>query len=232
MSDNKGDKTGPGNPPSEYRWKKGGPSPNPQGRPRKRDVKQMLSSLDDYAEMVVRLGDKKVQSTEGPIEFRESYLRKLAEMAYDKDTPAKVRADILKSLVAIDRDAQAVLDKEKQKQFNAALDYKERWSDHFRVAEATGRKPPKVLPHPDDVLIVGSRVTIVGPKTPDEQAVLECRLIERSNLNDAYHMIFDDEQAPERLRGLRYFRRRLAKINKEVPHRLYEPLPSLPPANV
>jgi Family of unknown function (DUF5681) len=42
-------KVGPGNPPQETRWKKGDPSPNPKGRPRKKsaltpDVKKLFEA--------------------------------------------------------------------------------------------------------------------------------------------------------------------------------------------
>jgi Family of unknown function (DUF5681) len=61
------DRTGPGHPPRNSRWKKGGPSPNPKGRPRKEqtmlpDLKQALEQAFNKKVRVSR-GDKKVLMT-------------------------------------------------------------------------------------------------------------------------------------------------------------------------
>src|SRR5580704_6293822 len=60
-------KVGPGRPPSDQRWKKGGPSPNPRGRPRKEqsmvpDVRKAFEQAVNKKVLVPR-GDKKVLMT-------------------------------------------------------------------------------------------------------------------------------------------------------------------------
>src|SRR5215467_852886 len=63
----KEDKIGPGHPPRKSRWRKGDPSPNPKGRPRKEqsglpDVRKLLEQLMNKKVRVSR-GDKKVLMT-------------------------------------------------------------------------------------------------------------------------------------------------------------------------
>jgi Family of unknown function (DUF5681) len=60
-------KAGPGRPPPDKRWKKGGPSPNPRGRPRKEqsirpDVRKAFEQAINKKVLVPR-GDKKVLMT-------------------------------------------------------------------------------------------------------------------------------------------------------------------------
>ena len=62
-----GYKVGPGRPPPDKRWKKGGPSPNPRGRPRKEqsmlpDVRQAFEQAINKKVAVPR-GDKTVLMT-------------------------------------------------------------------------------------------------------------------------------------------------------------------------
>ncbi len=61
------DKVGPGRPPADKRWQKGGPSPNPRGRPRKEqsmlpDVRQVFEQAINKKVAVAR-GDKTVLMT-------------------------------------------------------------------------------------------------------------------------------------------------------------------------
>lgn len=81
MYKNEDDKVGPGHPPKEYRWKKGGPSPNPRGRPPKKKLEQLCAGLDYHAEMIDRFNKREIMSSEGPIELREANFRSLNEMA-------------------------------------------------------------------------------------------------------------------------------------------------------
>lgn len=230
MPDNDDDyKVGPGRPPKEHRWRKGQPSPNPRGRPIKKDLEKMFAALDPFAEMVDRLNSREIMSAGGAVQIREANYRLMMEMAHSPKTPAKVRADMLKTLSAIDKEAQAVLDRAKEKQFNAALDHKERWDPAFRQAAMMGQKPPAILPHPDDVIIAqDGRVAIVGPKTPQEQKYLEFQLSQRRVLTDLFEQIRADKLHVDRMSLLRSFRRRLSAINKEVPPRLHAPVPRMP----
>jgi hypothetical protein len=219
---------GPGNPPKEYRWKKGQPSPNPRGRPAKKKLEDMLAPLDKYAEMIDRLGSTIVSGSKGNYEFRENYLRALTEIAFDKKVPVKERRVVLKLLSDMDREALRILDETKERQYNIALDYKERWTSAFRLAEARGKPVPKQLPHPDDMLIVGCRVTIVGPKLPQEQTALEQNLAARALLKEVFETRLADQPSDQRTKDLKALRRSLAKINKMVPPRLVEPVPAMP----
>ena len=53
-------KVGPGSPPPDKRWKKGGPSPNPRGRPRKDQ-----SMLPDVRKAFEQAVNKKVPVPRG-----------------------------------------------------------------------------------------------------------------------------------------------------------------------
>ena len=68
-------KVGPGRPPPDRRWKKGDPSPNPQGRPRKQqsmvpDARKALEQALNKKVLVSR-GDKKVLMTRIDIGFEQ-----------------------------------------------------------------------------------------------------------------------------------------------------------------
>jgi hypothetical protein len=69
------DKVGPGRPPSDKRWQKGGPSPNPRGRPRKEqsmllDVRKSFEQAVNKKVLVSR-GDRKVLMTRIDIGFEQ-----------------------------------------------------------------------------------------------------------------------------------------------------------------
>jgi hypothetical protein len=74
-SDNDGYKVGPGRPPKQYTWKKGGPSPWPKGRPKKipslkPDLKKALE--DALNEKVpVKKGDKEVVLTKAIVGIQQ-----------------------------------------------------------------------------------------------------------------------------------------------------------------
>jgi len=66
---------GPGRPPVDWRWKKGGPSPNPRGRPRKQDsmlpdVRKAFEQAVNKKVLVPR-GDKKVAMNRVEIGFEQ-----------------------------------------------------------------------------------------------------------------------------------------------------------------
>jgi hypothetical protein len=71
----KEDKIGPGHPPRKSRWKKGDPSPNPNGRPRKDqsmlpDVRKLLEQAMNKKVRVSR-GDRKVLMTKLELGFEQ-----------------------------------------------------------------------------------------------------------------------------------------------------------------
>ena len=67
-------KIGPGRPPKEYRFKKGAPSPNPRGRPRKQrttpDLKKELEG-ELAVKVQVKKGDKFVPITKGALGIQQ-----------------------------------------------------------------------------------------------------------------------------------------------------------------
>jgi hypothetical protein len=68
-------KVGPGRPPPDKRWRKGGPSPNPRGRPRKEqsmvpDLRKVFEQAINKKVPVPR-GDKKVHMTRVEIGFEQ-----------------------------------------------------------------------------------------------------------------------------------------------------------------
>lgn len=220
------DKVGPGNPPHEYRWKKGCPSPNPGGRPRTRDREKMLEDLDPDAAMVVKVAEQLL--ADNSISVRELALRQLAGIVVAK--PGKVtdsvRLAAIKLFFEYDARARKVLAAEKERQFHAAMDFKEYWTPRFRRWEKEGRGPSKVLPHPDDVVIHSDGTAeFVGPVTPAQQAAVEIALIHRGFISDCYK---DGDVLPVGAEGtLRSLRRRWNKLNKAVPPRLRLPFPKV-----
>jgi hypothetical protein len=68
-------KVGPGNPPNEYKWKKGGPSPYPKGRPRKE-----ASALPDAKKIFEEAVKKKFKMKKGD---KEVFLTRL-DMGIDQ----------------------------------------------------------------------------------------------------------------------------------------------------
>jgi Family of unknown function (DUF5681) len=163
---------GPGRPPPDKRWKKGGPSPNPRGRPRKEqsmlpDVRKAFEQAVNK-KVLVPLGDRKVLMTRVEIGL-EQLLNQFAKgdrharrdlMEYaDKlgiDFLAKHRQDIEK---AITPNHQAILDAFLARQSGAAniapappvLAPPELLDDDAAEAEETVASPPTAVTNPEPV---------------------------------------------------------------------------------
>jgi hypothetical protein len=155
------DKPGPGNPPKKYRWRPGCPSPNPTGRPPTRKRQIALAPVDKIAELVERVGGLMTKGGD-PIELRELAYRQLYDIALSKPeaNPAATRLKIsskdrlaaIKLVVEIESKSARLLSRERQEQFDAAMDYKAYWAAKFSAAEKEGRALPPTVPHPEDLI--------------------------------------------------------------------------------
>jgi hypothetical protein len=115
---------GPGRPPPDKRWKKGGPSPNPRGRPRKEastlsDIRKIFEQVANKKVWVSR-GDRKAHMTRLQLGLEQLFnqfangdrharlhLMKYAEK-FGVDFLAKHRQEIEEALT---QDHQAILDR-------------------------------------------------------------------------------------------------------------------------
>jgi hypothetical protein len=151
------DRIGPGHPPRSSRWKKGGPSPNPKGRPRKEqtmlpDLKQALEQAFNKKVPVSR-GDKKVLMTRIDIGLEQL----LNQVAKGDRHAWRVLMDIA-AKAGIDFQARhkQILEEALAPDYQAIID-----DALARLSGANVRSTPAVLAPPE--LLDGDRAETAAP---------------------------------------------------------------------
>ncbi|TKD51518.1 hypothetical protein [Sphingomonas baiyangensis] len=188
------------------------------------------------AELVERVGGMMTKGA-NPVEYREYVHLKLYDIAIGKEdaNPIGKRAKVstadrlaaIKLLGEYERESARILSEGRQQQFNAAMDYKERWTAKFHAAEKAGRPVPTCLPHPDDMIVhmPSGRVSIVGPCTPAEQIELEERVANRDEIVASLKALSEGEPTSANKRLVNKLRKVLRGYNEILPPRLAVEVP-------
>jgi hypothetical protein len=177
--------------------------------------------MDPMADMVMRLARLPVaQRGDGTIVDRsERALDELFRRGMDSklnDTRA------LTEFIRITHAAGAIEQKYRKDVLGVSLAYKEYWGPIFETAEQFGRRPPSALPHPEDVVINSDgTVTIVGPVDREGVKRTQALIVMRDHILLGILSIQQEHGGAEEARKpIQFLKRRLAKLNRELPPRL------------
>lgn len=164
-------KVGYRNPPKSGQFKKG-QSANPAGRPRKSKNKE-TKLVNELRGIVLAEGYREVtiQDKDGPksIPVVQAAMRSLGLKAAQGNTQAQ------KQFLSVVSRAEADEQKERAETFGKMVKYKEEKLAEIENYRKLGKKPPRMLPHPDHIEINYEtlEVTFHGPISKDDLAVWE-----------------------------------------------------------
>lgn len=152
---------GYGSPPEHTRFKKGAPSPNPKGRPRKAPPDLSLAE-QPMLEAVLKGADKKVTMREGGKVTQVPARAAFVHSVYANALNGNARSQGLLG------DWLRTADEVKAREIRESRDY---WRTYQRVAReliaearAKGESEPIIVPHPDDIIFDDeSGALIIGP---------------------------------------------------------------------
>jgi hypothetical protein len=219
-----GYRVGPGRPPREHQFKKGQPSANPFGRPRKKPEQKFAVIGTPLADLVLKLAYEPVPVREAGREFElpmiEANLRMMGKIALNGNS--RVQAQLLK----LHKEAHDTKNEWVVKVLETAIKHKEIWGPKFRMCEERGLPVPNILPHPDDVIIDGitGTVRILGPQSYEDVQEMKPILEMQKNLigliNEFEARLAAGERKTVYRKLLPGLRRRLKRINSLLPPRL------------
>lgn len=220
-------KVGPGKPPREYRWEKGGPSPNPKGRPREPRVWNLLSRMDPAAATFLEYDRQStgiVDADGSDISNGLSIIKTLRIRAMKSDRASE-------TYLQLKADAEERERKLREKIGIEAMDHIMRYSEAFLRAETTGKMPPRVFPHPADIQFDSSgTVRIVGPVDAlGHERMMACVALRDhliSSMLKTYPTPLLPDEAVEEM--WRHCRRHIYKLNQSIPPRLKRRIPPKP----
>lgn len=183
-------------PPPEHQFKKGAPSPNPKGRPKK-PRKAPISTGADFGAMRMntmlmeeayrlvpaRDGDKTVQ-----IPMMQAIWRTMAVKAANGDHHAQKQ--ILDRLGVIEKEQYQLL-----VAYNDQLmRHKAGWTELINEARAAGHPEPQIFPHPEDIIFDYNtgKVDVYGPKTKEQKQRLDKFISNRDDCQEEVLVIKDE----------------------------------------
>lgn len=164
-------------PPESTRFKPGR-SGNPRGRPPKKKAEagsvkaspQSLSEYEAYRPVTIREGDKSVSMSTIQAILRRRHVEALKGNRLTAQS-------ILRELEAKEREDRA----QAEETYRTFVDYKRKKSAEFARLKQEGKPVDRPFPHPDDILIDGTRreVHILGPMSPEMSVEQERQIITR-----------------------------------------------------
>lgn len=180
-------------PPREHQFKKGAPSPNPKGRPKKTRKSPApdaagFGSLrldtifleEAYRPVSVLEGNKTVETS-----TMQVIARAISVKAAKGDRHAqRMVVERVSAIEAMEHRLLVSYNEELMK-------YKARWTEVINEARAAGHPEPVIIPHPDDILVDHNtgKVGIYGPKTKEEKDRLDKFIAQRDKWQKEIQLI-------------------------------------------
>lgn len=216
-------KVAAGHPSDKRPWDKGGPSPNPRGRPKKKHLQGLFAQLDPMAAMLVEHDLRVIGEIDGEeITNGEALIRGLSRRALKETAAARLYTKLMTAAHQARREHHLSM-------LAAAVQHKKLYGPIFAKQERLGKRVPDVWPHPED-LIIGpdGTVKIVGPIDYAEQEALDQLLKHRDQLIEGGAILADPKQRSDTDMAHKLWaqlRRRFYRINPAIPTRLRKPFP-------
>lgn len=200
---------GYGRPPAEHRFKPG-QSGNPSGG-RRRKKRYLVSQEEKLKELILQEAYRMIQVREGGRTIRLMAIQAALRTAYFNAAKGDRKTfQVLATLIGpIEKENQ----KAKFEFLEIAHDYKIRGTEEIARCRESGRAPPDVLPHPDDILInyrTGD-VEIRGPYDKREREVL-------ANARRQYATLKKDLEETEKMLCATRSRRRREALEEVIEH--------------
>jgi hypothetical protein len=212
-------------PPVATRFKKGQPSANPKGRPRRRE------QAPDIAEIAVSNGLHLLTIEEAmrPIQVRngdrvetvpvfQAAIRKTFVLAAQGNNPA------MRNAIQLTGQSQAILRNQKEEEIAAVVHYQEATNRRIEFARRHGIPfEPEI--HPDDlgVDLRTGKILISGPLNAEERRAVECVSGQRDEfveiIEDICRMILEGGDSDSLRRQLSFAVERLNRVNLILPER-------------
>ncbi len=179
-----GYKVGYGKPPTEHRFAKGR-SGNPKGRPARSPANQAKNTVpklphgagkfiiqEAYRPVTIREGDATIE-----LPAIQAAMRALTIAAMKG---SRLSQKVLAELV---KEAEAKHRADTEAEMEAALEYKQRWTDHLQQLRARGLPEPELVPHPDDIMIDfrNGGAQVRGPLTDDDKEQHDMKVARRND---------------------------------------------------
>lgn len=206
-------------PPRHSQYKKGQPSPNPNGRRGKTQEFDYGIIISDLEQALATEAERKitVQTAEGPTELsvQDLLVRKATALALGGEK------NMLMFIMPALSKAQNRKTMQRLSLIGAALEYKERTSAHLEACATKGVDPGEVLPHPDDIEVDMTGVRYLGPITHAQQKVQDQVIRQRDVALDDLDSIWQNgDPANSSDRQAEVIEAELFELNARLPERL------------
>lgn len=174
MSEENGDEemVGYGRPPKRTQFKKGAPSPNPKGRPKKaRNSVPPVGMAPATAEVILQEARRLISVRDNGKAEEMSTVRALVRGLNIDGLKGNRRGQV--EALKLVRAAEAAADAEWRTIIGNVMAYKHHYAEEFAACDARGLKRPEPLPHPDDVQIdhINRHVVHNGPDDEASKAL-------------------------------------------------------------
>lgn len=206
-------------------WEKGGPSPNPKGRPPSKHVKSLFEALDPHAAQMLefdRQGTGTIGANGEEMTHGSAFTSSILRRAITEETFARMYSDMR-------REAHDKEQAHKQSVLRAVFFHREQYLDKFILAEKSGKALPNIFPDPRDILIgADGSVRIVGPIDREANERMKKALEIRNIAFVTIAEIMDrtDFEREERREMYLMVRRTVYRINPVLPPRLRRRVPA------
>ena len=203
-------------------WEKGGPSPNPKGRPPKPKESKLFSRVNRELASFLEADRKVIGATEDGEAITRGESLDLHLFRGAMNDPRLMKLYLERKNLAVDLERQL-----RETAVTAAIQYQDRYLQHALALEKAGREF-KQVPHPLDIHVDGMEVRIDGPVTELERLIVKGVVARRNAIHKGVILILDQTNVSLKFRRELWekLRRRHYRLEAKLPGRLKRPFPT------